>query len=982
MMSSITGRKANFMAAVVATALALSSSGVLAQASLGGVTGSAPAQAKIVVENEDLGISRSVTADENGRFVVGSLPGGRYKVTVNAAGKAGDSRSVVVVAGVNAVVRFEADLEEVVVTAGRRGSVLLDTSSVETSTVFSLENIQELPVSRNITDVALLAPGTTRGDSAFGNLASFAGSSVAENAYYINGFNITDFRNGLGGSAIPFEAYQDFQVKTGGYSAEFGRSTGGVISSTTKRGTNQWKFGVNVFTTPSGGRAKGRDTFDSDGDPFGFRSKDRSSSWDASVEVGGPIIEDRLFIYGLYQWRNSEAKNFSSTSYSDGKNDDPFWLAKVDWQITDSQLLEFTTFSDENTSVSTGYTYDFDTDTIEDSIGDTFSFDGGRNYIGKYTGVFGDVTVSALYGKGERNLTTQSAGDACPWAYDSRAYYPGNGSVDYIGCWVSNVVSAAADERKAYRFDLEWRLGNHRFRVGYDKEDNLSLDDTSYSGGGNYYRYYQRNSGFSISAAGAQAICTVDTNPTAPGTQCDYVRRRFYSVGGSFGVESDGIYLEDNWQVTPDLLVQLGVRSESFKNLNAAGEAFVEIENQISPRLGFSWDVKGDGDSKLFASAGRYYLPIASNTNVRLAGGETFTEDYFFFTGIDPVTGTPSGLTQIGTQLVYSDGVIPDPLEVVDQDIDPQYQDELILGFERKLSENWTGGVRAIYRDLKSSIEDIIINPMLRDKYGYNDTSAHYVLTNPGKPLTFAWDLNGDGTLDPVDFTGAETGYPEATRKYFALEAYFEKSFADNWYLRGSYTFSRNYGNSEGYVRSDNGQDDAGLTTQFDYPVLTVGASGDLPNERRHQLKVFGAYRFTPTIRVSANAVIQSGRPKNCFGYAPEDSRYPAGAGYQATAYGAEAFYCNGGFVPRGSLGNLPWTYSLDMGAEWRPAMFEDALSVKVDVFNVLNRQGVTQIVEQSESGGSGSPNPSYQVPTVFQSPRTIRLGFSYNFTL
>lgn len=85
---------------------------------------------------------------------------------------------------------------------------------------------------------------------------------------------------------------------------------------------------------------------------------------------------------------------------------------------------------------------------------------------------------------------------------------------------------------------------------------------------------------------------------------------------------------------------------------------------------------------------------------------------------------------------------------------------------------------------------------------------------------------------------------------------------------------------------------------------------------------------------------------------------------------------------PRGSLGTLPWTYSLDFGAEWRPEMFEDALSVKIDVFNVLNRQGVTQIVEQAESGGSGIASPTYRVPSVFQTPRTIRLGFSYNFSL
>src|SRR5690606_27217351 len=65
-----------------------------------------------------------------------------------------------------------------------------------------------IPVGRDQTSLILLAPGTTAGDSGFGNLASIGGATVAENAYYVNGLNITDFRNFLGGSIIPFEFYR------------------------------------------------------------------------------------------------------------------------------------------------------------------------------------------------------------------------------------------------------------------------------------------------------------------------------------------------------------------------------------------------------------------------------------------------------------------------------------------------------------------------------------------------------------------------------------------------------------------------------------------------------------------------------------------------------------------------------------------------------------------------------------------------------
>src|SRR5690606_29247661 len=111
--------------------------------------------------------------------------------------------------------------------------------------------IDRIPVARDATSVALLAPSTTKGDAAFGNLASFGGSSVAENQTYINGLNVTNFRNGLGFSNVPFEFYSEFQVLTGGYSAEFGRSTGGVINAVTKSGSNEFKAGANVYYSPS-----------------------------------------------------------------------------------------------------------------------------------------------------------------------------------------------------------------------------------------------------------------------------------------------------------------------------------------------------------------------------------------------------------------------------------------------------------------------------------------------------------------------------------------------------------------------------------------------------------------------------------------------------------------------------------------------------------------------------------------------------------
>ena len=87
-------------------------------------------------------------------------------------------------------------------------------------------------------------------NAGFGSLPSFGGSSVAENQYYVNGFNITNTFKNLNFAQVPFEGIAESQIKTGGYGAEFGRSTGGVINMITKRGTNEFKAGGSFYWTP------------------------------------------------------------------------------------------------------------------------------------------------------------------------------------------------------------------------------------------------------------------------------------------------------------------------------------------------------------------------------------------------------------------------------------------------------------------------------------------------------------------------------------------------------------------------------------------------------------------------------------------------------------------------------------------------------------------------------------------------------------
>ncbi|WP_053424117.1 carboxypeptidase regulatory-like domain-containing protein [Rheinheimera sp. KL1] len=186
---------------------ALSQNMAYADLSVGSIFGQTEKGVTISVKNLQTGLKRELTSDNSGRFNFSQLPSGRYQVVAN-----GVTREVNVAIGTGTPVNFSEETTERIAVVGSTISPI-DTSSVESSTVFTAAQMERLPVGRDISDVALLAPGTVRGDSGFGKLASFGGSSVAENGYYINGFDVTNARTFLSYGRVPFDAIGEQEVK-------------------------------------------------------------------------------------------------------------------------------------------------------------------------------------------------------------------------------------------------------------------------------------------------------------------------------------------------------------------------------------------------------------------------------------------------------------------------------------------------------------------------------------------------------------------------------------------------------------------------------------------------------------------------------------------------------------------------------------------------------------------------------------------------
>lgn len=950
---------------------------------------SAPiAGATVTISNKENGFIKTIVVDSNGQFNLSSIPVGSYDVKIAKQGyQTSVLNDVQISIGKSSsleVNMISGDLEVISVTGSRISRV--DVTSSEASFNISADELTRLPVAQDITSVAMLSPGVNLGDERFedakgSSLGSFGGASQAENVYYVNGLNMTNFRNGVGGSTIPFLAYDSFQIKTGGYSAEFGRSTGGVVSSVTKSGSNEFHYGLqhtqNIdslrgdtpnayylsddcsYTSTVGSEDVITNCSNRIGDLITDNSGDTRDSRKTDIFASGALIEDTLFFYGLYEFRKTDENDITTrgTSYLNTQDDDPYYLARLDWNINEDHSLMAWMFKDESKEYAT--TYQRDENGVLDKTDSTTSntLSGGTSWSVRYNGNITDTfSVSAMAGKVEFNDTTRSDGADCPVIIDAQ-----NGQ--NLGCWDSEAfqISTNSDERKQYRIDFDWLVtDDHQLRFGYDAEKNTSESQVDLSGG-IYYRYIGYDAG---------AILPNDFVIPESGR---YVRVRNYNVGGEFKINNEAFYIEDTWFVTEQLTATIGFRWDSFENLNADNKTFVKIDNQFAPRLGVSYDIFGDGEHKVYANAGRYFLPVASNTNVRLAGAELYTHDYYTIVS-EGADGVPVLGDKLGDTDVIGDGTTPSPVSVRDKGLDPMYQDEFILGYQGMINDDWSFGAKYTRREVQSIIDDGSMIEAFKSIGLEGRAADHFLLFNPGESVSFQYDYNGDGVLEDYNFSAEELGYPDAKRNYNSVDLILERAWDGQWMFNATYTWAQSYGNAEGYVKSDNGQDDAGLTTDWDYPYLMDGANGYLPNDRRHALKLFGSYAVTDELLVGLNANITSGRPRNALGagYAPDQSQYQYG----------DTYYVGDNKFSRGSFGRTPWTSTVNANIRYDLSSFEafESAYVALNIYNVFDATNVTLYEELAEEDAAYNSNAKFGRAKYFQSPRRVEVVFNMMF--
>ncbi|MGF6711712.1 hypothetical protein QFZ41_002676 [Luteibacter sp. W1I16] len=981
----------------MAIGLGLAMSGSASAANTDGtIVGRTKAGATVTARDPATGLTRTVTADDAGNFRLPYLPVGHYQVDSSKDGKPVATTAEVTVSlgnatTVNLVERGATgttELEGVQVSAPVVISAV-DVSSTETATNISREEIRRLPVDQSVQSVALLAPGVNKGNAGFGGI-SFGGSSVAENSFYVNGLNVTDFYNRNGFSEAPFAFYQEFQVKTGGYSVEFGRTTGGVVNAVTRSGTNEFKAGAEMTFEPSDWQATTKNRY-WDGERYITSSEDHYSRTKMNVYASGPIVKDKLFFFAMYEARGYTPQNTDNlgTVLTQNDTDSGFWGAKVDWHINDKNLFEFMAFSDKNKNVGSVYNYDYATHTKSDKNDEIYSDTGGRNWNGTFTSYLVDnLSMKLMYGRNEREDFTRAQSDIDCNPVAKVSAVPGPGVP--LGCSTSTAVIKRNDTRKQGRADFEWTLGDHLVRFGYDHEVDTSDYSRHYPGpGAYYYNIYSTTPG-----------ATIENGGVVPAGYNAYVRARRYEIAGTFETTNNAFYLEDNWNITPDFLLNAGLRRDAFDNKTGEGSSYIKMDNMIAPRLGFSWDLKGDGTTKIFGNLGRYYLPVANVINIKQAGGLLDQRTYYAFDGYQILdrNGSPYALPILGPQIGPVDdsqgnGSVGDLRAEVDKNMDSVYQDEAILGFQQAITDKWSWGVSGTYRKLHNAIDDMEISAT--PQCG-GDGYIGYVMGNPGRKLTVYGDTNCDGTPDGYinidtskqgwamyDADGnylGQRGWKKPRRSFGSLEFQVDRAWDEKWMLNASYVLSWSRGNAEGPVNSDTNFDDTGRTENFDDPWVNL-SGGYLPNDHRHQFKVRGTYAISKQWQVGADLTALSGSPITGYG---------VGNPYDATVYHSY-FICVENCAdpvsqnrvyqrsPRGE-DRTPWTFNLNASITYLlPLDEKNNLRVKFAVYNLLNQQR-TLGVDQDLQTSVGGLNPTYLQPQRFQSPRFGQLTVSIDF--
>ena len=1029
------------------------------------------------------GFRRTITTDEKGFFRVLQVPPGSFDVITTAANGFGEARYENVTVAIGQTTQLDVTVNpgttSTTVDVAVSDAPPVDTTNNAISTSINAQKIELIPKGVDFTSVLKTVPGV-RPEARAGGF-SVDGASGSENVFVIDGQEVTNFRTGTlnGNNAIPTQFVQEVQVKSSGFDAEFGGATGGVISVVTKGGSNEFRgeFGMQ-FSTPkfsgeprpilqrftSGSVANGNFSQPTE---YVLPPKSQGTNVFPTANLSGPIFKNKLYFFGSYTpqifdtitttgfFTNAPAatRTLTTTETFRLKRTYEYAFARLDatpfdnlrlsstytWNpIVDQGAIPFATFGVGSAPPSFGGSVpsvDFGGSVGRLTGRQLTDRQGGRQTSNNFTfqGVYTPTNNLVVSGRFSRGFLNEKLGNyfvppgiriVCAAGATSMNPIPGacpQGFVSPANTEVTKDVSI----RTNYEIDATYIVadfgGRHEFKSGYQRFKIFNDAERGYVNKGRIDFEY----GVPINQVGAGPV-----TPSAPICAAGQTTGCVLGTGilirvGTVGTASNlnqGFYIQDKYQPLNRLTLNLGVRFEkedlpSFNGL--APPINFGWTDKIAPRLGFAYDIFGDGKTKIFASYGRFYDRLKFELPRGSFGGDKFYQDYFEifpgevytqftlqnilggFTGrsVCPQTGFITSGARSRCQQDFR-VASNDPNSTlfdggkVDPDLKPFRQTEFTVGAERQLSRDYVLRARYTFKNVDTAVEDA--------GFRNSEDSEAYIIGNPGSGLHLS--------------ALQQQGYKKVAvpqRRYDGAEFVVEKRLSNNYYFNVNYTYSRLFGNYSGLASSDeNGRTSPGVNRFFDLPYIGFTATGEPDNgrlgtDRPHVFNAYGAYIFdwlkskTNSTELSVFQTVTSGTLQTTKIYLVNNITPTI-------------------FTGRGDLGRTPTFSQTDFNITHRYRFGRDNRFTVVGDLNILNlfhqntvigvfsdiNTAATVIngptlgfpdntaaftnafnsgqllapINNYLNGAADRRDSRYKLPTAYQAPRSVRFGFRLIF--
>jgi hypothetical protein len=932
--------------------------------------GSPVAGAVVEVETRGTGLTRRVTTDADGSFVVLNVPPATVDVTVTASGF-GEARrdGVRVEVGQTASLVVELPVErvrETVVVGGDVGIVAVDTSRSVVDAVIPAQLIESLPLNgRNFLELALLVPGNAPApnfDPTKSNTVtiSSAGQLGRGGNVMVDGADNNDDVVGGPLQNVTQEAVQEFQIATNRFTAETGRSASSAINIVTRSGSDQLRGSTSLFLRDR--RWQGLPaTYDR-----GFGDQPPFDRQQLAAAVGGPLVRGQAFWFGAAEYRNQDgavlvgerdlAARTIRRTFAPAPLDDVLGSARVDWRPagSDGFVLRYAGEAADDIAAST----------LDRAIGSALQRQSSRNRYGSFVGTWTRTwsptllnVASASFSSFRNQIDPVAVGPqwTFPSLQDGSSFRVPQGTRQKRFQLTDTVTMVTGAH--TLRAGGEWQRVDADFDLGVFRQGRLE--------------FVEDFAGFDHNGDGraddGDLLFAVTLRSGKPDQSLLIPDADNHYLSG---------FLQDDWRLRPDLTLNAGLRYEvdtDVKNIQRAGEInplvqpFLHGErrrdmNNLGPRVGFNW-APGEGRTSVHGGYGIYYdrvtLEIQSlerGLDGRALPIEVRAGNVFF---LDPETGQFPPFAP-STASPFTGFILPGAgasgINIIDNSLQNPSVQQFNLGVQRELPGRVVLRVDGVHGLGTHFIIGRTVGEVFNPVVGGPDRVVN---------LESSVNTNYDALLVSAEARGASHGF------------------------RASYTLSKafNYANDDQIPFANGPVDPEDLGREY----------GPTPNDQRHRLTLAGWAQLPGGVLVAPIWTIASGVPMDIL-MPDAQSRVPAfqrNAGGRLFKSAAElnaaiaALNSGGGvggqllpLVSTGARFNDSFN-SADVRVSRPFTVWQIRVEPILEVFNVFNVTNILGVSNRNYSGfsnvlvrDSNSPrDPGYLTSSAFGRPVTTAGG-------